>query len=93
MTCSSRATGAAGSTNASGASGSSVWKRRYPTSSAYLGVLCLIMVLKRQLTPYYVLNIADEKVELTGLIEMTNLIESTDHAAIREELYSRLESF
>jgi protoporphyrinogen oxidase len=50
-------------------------EKRYPTSSAYLGVICMIMVLKKALTPYYVLNIADEKVELTGLIEMTNLID------------------
>jgi protoporphyrinogen oxidase len=50
-------------------------ERRYPTAGAYLGVACLNLVLKRPLTPYYVLNIADSSVELTGLIEMTNLID------------------
>jgi protoporphyrinogen oxidase len=49
--------------------------RRYPTSGAYLGVACMTLVLKRPLTPYYVLNIADPNVELTGIIEMTNLVD------------------
>jgi protoporphyrinogen oxidase len=48
---------------------------RYPTSEHYLGVACLTLVLRRPLTPYYVLNIADPSVELTGLVEMTNLID------------------
>jgi protoporphyrinogen oxidase len=50
-------------------------EQRYPTHAAYLGVACLTLVLRRPLTPYYVLNIADPNVELTGLIEMTNLID------------------
>jgi protoporphyrinogen oxidase len=50
-------------------------ERDYPTSSAYLGVACLVLALKRPLTSYYVLNIGDESIELTGLIEMTNLID------------------
>lgn len=47
----------------------------HPTSETYLGVACLVLACKRQLTPYYVLNIADPRVELTGVIEMTNLID------------------
>lgn len=47
--------------------------RAYPSSEAYLGVACLVLVTKRPLTPYYVLNIGEESA-LTGLIEMTNLI-------------------
>ncbi len=58
-------------------------ERRYPTAGSYLGVVCLTLVLKRPLTPYYVLNIADPAVELTGLIEMTNLV---DRAAETEGL-------
>jgi len=49
--------------------------RDHPTSAAYLGVACLVLALKRKLTPYYVLNIGEESVKLTGLIEMTNLID------------------
>jgi protoporphyrinogen oxidase len=62
-------------------------EQRYPTSSAYLGVACLNLVLKRPLTPYYVLNIADEKVELTGLIEMTNLIDRATETAGHSLVY------
>jgi protoporphyrinogen oxidase len=49
--------------------------RDHPTSGAYLGVACLVLVLRRALTPYYVLNIGEESVEATGIIEMTNLID------------------
>jgi len=48
---------------------------RFPTSGTYLGVLCLTLVLPEPLTPYYLLNIADSDVDLTGLVEMTNLID------------------
>ena len=50
-------------------------EQRYPTSGAYLGVACLTLVLRRPLTQFYVLNIADPSIELTGLVEMTNLID------------------
>jgi protoporphyrinogen oxidase len=50
-------------------------ERENPTSTAYLGVACLTMALDKPLTPYYVLNIGESSVELTGLIEMTNLID------------------
>lgn len=46
-----------------------------PTSAQYLGVVCLNLVLKRPLTPYYVLNIGDTTIPLTGVIEMTNLVD------------------
>ncbi len=52
-------------------------ERDNPTSATYLGVVCLVLVLEKPLTPYYVLNIGDPSVELTGLIEMTNLIDRT----------------
>jgi protoporphyrinogen oxidase len=50
-------------------------ERDNPTSATYLGVACLVLVLDKPLTPYYVLNIGEPSVELTGLIEMTNLID------------------
>jgi protoporphyrinogen oxidase len=50
-------------------------ERVNPTSTTYLGVACLVLVLERPLTPYYVLNIGESSIELTGLIEMTNLID------------------
>jgi protoporphyrinogen oxidase len=44
-------------------------------SQTYLGVICVVLVLRQPLTPFYILNIADERVALTGLLEMTNLID------------------
>jgi protoporphyrinogen oxidase len=47
----------------------------HPAAAAYLGVACLVLAMKRRLTPFYVLNVGDESVELTGVIEMTNLVD------------------
>ncbi len=41
---------------------------------SYLGIVCLLLVLRRSLTPYYTLNITDSRVPFTGVIETTNLI-------------------
>jgi protoporphyrinogen oxidase len=40
----------------------------------YLGVILLLVVLRRQLTPYYTTNVTDKSVPFTGVIETTNLI-------------------
>jgi|SRR5712664_654067 len=40
----------------------------------YLGMVCVVLVLKRSLTPFYVTNLTDHNVPFTGVIEMTNLI-------------------
>jgi len=58
-----------------------------PTSEAYLGVACAVLALRRPLTPYYVLNIGDEAVELTGVIEMTNLVDRHSQTAGRALVY------
>ncbi len=47
----------------------------------YLGVVCMAVVLRRPLTPYYILNIADESIPLTGVIEMTGLIDAAEETA------------
>jgi protoporphyrinogen oxidase len=62
-------------------------EQAYPSGNAYLGVACLVLVLKRPLTPYYVLNIGDESVKLTGLIEMTNLVDRQVETAGRSLVY------
>jgi protoporphyrinogen oxidase len=41
----------------------------------YLGVLCPLLILNRSLVPYYVVNITDESIPFTGVIETTNLID------------------
>jgi protoporphyrinogen oxidase len=41
----------------------------------YLGVLCPLLILNRPLMPYYVLNITDETIPFTGVVDTTNLID------------------
>ncbi len=41
----------------------------------YLGIVCMLLVLRRPLVPYYTLNITDEHIPFTGVIETTNLID------------------
>jgi protoporphyrinogen oxidase len=41
----------------------------------YLGVLCPMLILKKSLMPYYVLNITDETIPFTAVVETTNLID------------------
>ena len=59
----------------------------HPTGGDYLGVACLVLGLKKPLTPYYVLNIGDDRIPLTGLIEMTNLIHREEETAGRSLVY------
>lgn len=47
---------------------------RWGQLDSYLGVILLLVVLRRQLTPYYTTNITDTSVPFTGVIETTNLI-------------------
>jgi protoporphyrinogen oxidase len=39
----------------------------------YLGVVCEVLMLNRPLSPYYILNLTDRSLPLTGVIEMSNL--------------------
>ena len=40
----------------------------------YLGVRCGLFLLKKSLSPYYVINLLDEDLPFTGIIESTNII-------------------
>jgi protoporphyrinogen oxidase len=42
----------------------------------YLGVICMFIVLKHQLSPYYVINLLDKDLPFTGIIEVTNIVAS-----------------
>lgn len=64
-----------------------VVERENPTSSHYLGVACLVLAIDAPLTPYYVLNIGESSIELTGLIEMTNLVNRAQETANLSLLY------
>jgi protoporphyrinogen oxidase len=40
----------------------------------YLGVLSILLILKRALSPYYVINLLDRGFPFTGIVETTNII-------------------
>jgi protoporphyrinogen oxidase len=42
----------------------------------YLGVLCLVLVTRTPVVPYYVVNISDGAVPFTGVIGMTSLVDT-----------------
>ena len=44
---------------------------------SYLGVICCSMLLKKDLSPYYITNIVDSQVPFTGIIEMTALVDKS----------------
>jgi len=48
----------------------------------YLGVVCVVLVTRQPLMPYYVLNIADARIPFTGVIGMTNVVPSTETAGL-----------
>ncbi|PKA98773.1 protoporphyrinogen oxidase [Flavobacteriaceae bacterium MAR_2009_75] len=45
------------------------------TPIEYLGVICLVLVTKDSMSPYYVLNIADKEIPFTGVIGMSSLVD------------------
>ncbi|MCS6839213.1 MAG: NAD(P)/FAD-dependent oxidoreductase [Roseiflexus sp.] len=49
--------------------------QRWSLLEDYLGIVCMLLVLRRSLSPYYTLNITDERIPFTGVIETTNLID------------------
>lgn len=48
---------------------------RWGGLEGYLGIVCMLLALRRPLIPYYTLNITDERIPFTGVIETTNLID------------------
>jgi protoporphyrinogen oxidase len=42
----------------------------------YLGVVCVLLILTRSLSPYYVINLLDRELPFTGIIEATNVVAS-----------------
>lgn len=49
-----------------------------PGEIEYLGVLCMILVTKREISPYYVLNLADQRIPFTGVIGMSTLVDTRE---------------
>ena len=48
----------------------------------YLGVLCMALLTHKPFCPYYVLNIADERVPFTGIIGMSSLVDTAETAGL-----------
>lgn len=48
----------------------------------YLGVVCMVLVTRKPLMPYYILNIGDERIPFTGIIGMTNLVSTQESAGL-----------
>jgi protoporphyrinogen oxidase len=46
----------------------------------YLGVVCGVLVTRKPLVPYYVVNIADRRIPFTGVIGMSNLVATSELA-------------
>ena len=44
-------------------------------SVEYMGVACMIIATEKPITPYYVLNIADQTIPFTGVIGMSTLVD------------------
>jgi len=42
----------------------------------YLGVVCVVVVTKQPITQFYVVNIADESIPYTGVIGMSNVVDT-----------------
>ncbi len=40
----------------------------------YLGVICVILITRKPLIPYYIVNIADDRIPFTGIIGMSNVV-------------------
>ena len=46
----------------------------------YLGVICMVLVTRQPLVPYYIVNIADSRIPFTGIIGMSNLVAGEETA-------------
>jgi protoporphyrinogen oxidase len=48
----------------------------------YLGVICLVLVTRKPVVPYYIVNIADARVPFTGIIGMSNVVAPEETAGM-----------
>lgn len=52
------------------------------TQVEYLGVICMALITRKPLVPYYIVNIADSQVPFTGLIGTSNLVSLNETAGL-----------
>jgi len=48
----------------------------------YLGVMCMALVTRKPLTDFYILNIADDRIPFTGVVGMSNILDSQETAGL-----------
>lgn len=48
----------------------------------YLGVVCMVLITRTPIMPYYILNIGDERIPFTGIIGMSNLVSTQETAGL-----------
>jgi protoporphyrinogen oxidase len=64
-----------GAEGSAGAAAIDDYRRRVEAMQGYLGVVCVLLLLDRPLSPYYTLYLADRALPITAVIESTNLID------------------
>lgn len=48
----------------------------------YLGVVCAVLLTKKPLVPYYIVNITDKEIPFTGVIAMNNVVDTKETAGL-----------
>lgn len=48
----------------------------------YLGVICMVLITRKALVPYYIVNLADQRIPFTGVIGMSNLVSLEETAGL-----------
>jgi protoporphyrinogen oxidase len=46
-----------------------------PDRNRYLGIVCLVMRVRKSVSPYYALNITDRRVPITSIVETTHAVD------------------
>ncbi|MBW4612841.1 MAG: NAD(P)/FAD-dependent oxidoreductase [Desmonostoc vinosum HA7617-LM4] len=48
----------------------------------YLGVICMALITRKALVPYYIVNLADQRIPFTGVLGMSNLVSLQETAGL-----------
>jgi protoporphyrinogen oxidase len=48
----------------------------------YLGVICMSVITRKALVPYYIVNLADQRIPFTGILGMSNLVSLQETAGL-----------
>ncbi|MBO3462945.1 MAG: NAD(P)/FAD-dependent oxidoreductase [Aetokthonos hydrillicola CCALA 1050] len=52
------------------------------TTVEYMGVICMALITRKALVPYYIVNLADQRIPFTGIIGMSNLVSLEETAGL-----------